>query len=96
MTGEQRAFQLREHGVLEPLDAGPRIATSLQRREQIGAQLLPDGAVFVPAGAQLPKGVDGRWVGAIEAGHALNATLQAAFVNHPYRKRPPHPPTIHR
>ena len=56
VAGDQRALQLREHGVLEAEDAGPRVAALGQR----GQQVLPDFGLDAPlamaGGTQLADG----------------------------------------
>ena len=58
---EDRAFELRNHGVIEAVDAGPRVASLGERREEVLAQLDPYRTVGVTRCAQLTgRGDPGR------------------------------------
>ena len=56
VSGDQRALELRDDGVLEAEDAGPHVAALGQR----GQQVLPDfglhAPLAMPGGAQLADG----------------------------------------
>lgn len=53
MTGDEGAFELRDDGVLETEDAGPRIGTVAQRSEQVVPDFVLDGPLHVAGGAEL-------------------------------------------
>ncbi|BDZ58001.1 hypothetical protein GCM10025872_16580 [Barrientosiimonas endolithica] len=58
VTREQRALQLRHHGVLEAVQPRPRVLAGGELGQQVGAQLLAQGALLVPRGTQLTGGRD--------------------------------------
>src|SRR6478752_7600719 len=56
MAGDQRAFQLWQHGRLEADDAGPGIGARAQRGQQIGAQFGLDAAKLVTGDTEFADG----------------------------------------
>ena len=62
MAGDDRPLDLRDHRRVEAVHAGPRIASGGQGREQVLAQLLPEGAAGVSGGAQLAESLDVRLI----------------------------------
>jgi hypothetical protein len=68
VPGDQGALELREHGGLEPDDAGPRVAPLAERGEQVVADLVLDATQRV---AGRPEGAHGA--GKIMR-HLANAT----------------------
>ena len=73
VAGEQRPLELRDHGGLEAVQAGPRVAALAQGGEQVVAQLLAQRLQLVAAGAELADGADRRWGGR----HPRHATQPA-------------------
>jgi hypothetical protein len=68
VAGEQGALQLGQHGVVEPDDAGERVTTCAQCRDQVGADLGLHAAVLQPLGSQRAEGH--RTGTELESGHA--------------------------
>ena len=61
VPGEQGAFQLRDHGGVESVDAGPGVAAVGERRQEVLAQFDAQRPVGVPRRAQLSgRGDRGR------------------------------------
>jgi hypothetical protein len=58
VAGEQRPFQLGQHGVVEPDDAGERRLPGAQMPEEVRADLVLDGAGGPAGGTQLAEGAD--------------------------------------
>ena len=53
---EQGALEVGQHGLVEPDDAWEPGVAAAQAGEEVGADLLLDGAVLVPGGAQRADG----------------------------------------
>ena len=60
VTRDDRALQVRQHGLAEADDAGKRVPTGAHRLEEVVPQLLLDGAKLVPAGPELSQRADIR------------------------------------
>ena len=56
VTGDQGAFELREHGRAEPDDAGPGIAPLAEGGEEVRADLVLHSAQFVTGRAERAEG----------------------------------------
>ncbi len=61
VSGEQGAFQLRDHRRVESVDAGPRVAAVGERRQEVLSQLDAQRPVGVPRRAQLTGRGDRGW-----------------------------------
>ena len=72
VAGEQGPLELRDHGVLEAVQAGPGIAALAERGQQVVAQLLAEGLGPVAARAELADGLEGGCVR-----HGLQTTQPA-------------------
>jgi len=62
VPGDQRSLELRDHGVLEPVQPGPGITALAERGQQVGAHLLAEGVGAVAARAELADGLEGGCV----------------------------------
>ena len=58
MAGDQRPLELRDDGVLEAVQAGPRVASLAQGDEQVVADLGAQRLLDVAGGAQLTDGAE--------------------------------------
>ena len=56
VAGQDAALQRRQHGVVEPDEAGEEVLAGLQPREQVVAELLLHGSVGVARGPELADG----------------------------------------
>jgi hypothetical protein len=56
VSGDQRPFELRQHGVLEAQDSGPNVAPLRERSQQVLPNLRLDASLAVPGGPQLADG----------------------------------------
>ena len=56
VAGDQRPLQLRDDGVVEAEDAGPRVAALGQRGQQVVADFGLDAPLAMPGGTQLADG----------------------------------------
>ena len=61
MAGDEGALELRDDGVLEAVQAGPRVDPVAQAGEQVVAELGAEGLELVPGGTELADG--GRQLG---------------------------------
>src|SRR5699024_6493994 len=60
VAGDQRALELRDDRVLESVEAGPRVLAGGESAQEVGADLVAEGAQFVAAGPEFAEGRDGR------------------------------------
>ncbi len=56
MAGDEGALELRDDGVLEAVQAGPRVDAVAQAGEQVVTELVPEGLELVPGGTELTHG----------------------------------------
>ncbi len=59
VPGQQRSLELRDHRVVEAVEAGPGVAALAQGGQQVAADLGTEGLVLVAALAELAQGGDG-------------------------------------
>ena len=76
VAGDQRPLELRDDGVLEAVQAGPRVAALAQGGEQVVADLGAQGLLDVAGGAELADGAE-RWARVVGA-EVTSSTLLSA------------------
>ena len=78
MSGDQRALQLRKHGVFESEDPGPDVDAVGQGGQQVLPDLRLDAALAMPGGAQLAEGAGKVFGAGLGCSHAPHATTDVA------------------
>ena len=71
VAGQDRPLELRDHGLRETVQPGPRIATLFQGIQQVAAELLLEGLLDVARGAERPH------CGDLGSSHPTTLTLWA-------------------
>jgi hypothetical protein len=77
VPGDEGALELRQHRVVEAVQAGPRVLPRRQQREQVGADLRLHRARPVVGRPELPEGGDGGRCGS-RSGHVHTLDPEAS------------------